>query len=248
MTNGPTSTQAKKGLPPVAWIAIGCAGVLVVVSIVAVVGGLFVFNKAKDLADEMVEDPILASAKLLSAANPEVELVEADKDNQRVTFRNTKTGEEYTVDYDDIREGRIHLSSSEGTMTVDVEENEGDGERLTVTSQEGTTTFDTGDRAADLPGWLPVYPGSEPEGTFKSETPDGYAGAYTIRTEADRGELIDYFAAELERAGLEIRSRTTMPDVDMLLAVSSDEARTATVTASTEEGEVSVMVNFMEKK
>jgi hypothetical protein len=245
MTNGPTTAQGKKGLPPIAWIAIGCAGVLVVVGIVAVVGGLFVFNKAKDFAEEMEEDPILASAKLLSAANPEIELVEADKDNERVTFRNTETGEEYTVDYDDIREGRISFSSSEGTMTLDVEEDEG---RLTVTSQEGTTTYDTGDRATDLPDWVPVYPGSEPEGAFKSQTPDAHAGAYTIRTKADRGQVVDYFAAELERAGLEIRSRTTMPDADMLVATSSDEARTATVTASTEESEVSVMVNFMEKK
>ena len=36
----------RKGLSPIVWIAIGCAGIVVLLGAVALVGGIFVLNKA----------------------------------------------------------------------------------------------------------------------------------------------------------------------------------------------------------
>ena len=103
--------EKKKGTHPLVWVAVGCAGVIMLGVFVLVVGGLFVFNKTKDMVKEMDENPVVAMAKIIAAANPEIELIEADEDNRVVTFRNTRTGEEYTIDFEDIEEDKGSLTS-----------------------------------------------------------------------------------------------------------------------------------------
>jgi hypothetical protein len=108
MANAPVAPQQpqKKGLSPLAWVGIGCLGLLVIGGIVATVVTVLVVGKVKQVATEMEEDPVATTAKLLAAANPDVELVATDKENRTVTFRDVKTGEELTFGYDDIeREG-----------------------------------------------------------------------------------------------------------------------------------------------
>ena len=156
MTNasgGPT--PQKKGQSPWVWVAIGCAGILVLGAVVAGIGGYFLVGKAREVAEEMEEDPIAASARFIAAANPEIELVTADKDNRTVTFRNTETGEEFTFDYDDIEEGRISFTSGGESASIELDT---EGEGVTITSDEGTTTFGASSDLWDLPDWVPVYP------------------------------------------------------------------------------------------
>ncbi len=89
MTNGQHiqgGPSERKGLSPVAWIAIGCAGILVLAGIATFVGGIFIFKKAKNVVQEMEDNPVLATAKLIAATNPDVELVAADEETQTVIF------------------------------------------------------------------------------------------------------------------------------------------------------------------
>jgi hypothetical protein len=245
MTNGRAAQTDRKGLSPVVWIAIGCAGVLVLAGIATMVAGVFIFNKAKDVVEEMEDDPVLATSKLIAAANPDVELVGVDEENRTVTFLNSKTGEEFTFHYRDIEEGKFSFTSEEGTYDVDASGEEG---RLTVTTDEGTAILGSGVSLEKFPGWLPVYPGTSPEGTFFTESPEGHMGAYIVRTPDDLETVMDYYVAELETAGLEMAQRTTMPSGAVLIANSPDDARTVSITGSVEGGEVKMMVNFTEKK
>ncbi len=234
-----------KGLSPVAWIAIGCAGILVLVGAATFVGGIFIFKKAKNVVEEMGDNPVLATAKLIAATNPDVELVAADEETQTVIFLNSKTGEEFTFNYQDIEEGRFSFTSDEGTFDVDASGEEG---RLTVTGDDGTTILGSGVSLENLPDWLPMYLGTSAEGTFFTETPDGEMGAYVVRTGDGLETVMDYYVDELESAGLEIAQRTTMPTGAVLVASSPDNTRTVTITGSVEAGEVKMMVNFTEKK
>ena len=92
MTNG--GPVQKQGMSPWAWVAIGCGGLLVLCGLVFAVVGYFIYGKAKEVVSEVSEDPIAFTSRIIAEADPEIELVEADKDNRRVTFRNTETGEE----------------------------------------------------------------------------------------------------------------------------------------------------------
>jgi hypothetical protein len=245
MTNG--GPVQKQGMSPWAWVAIGCGGLVLLGGLVLGVGGYFLYGKAKEVAREMEEDPVAVTSRIIAAANPEIELVEADKDNRRVTFRNTRTGEEFTFDYDDVEDGRLSFTSDGETASIDFDkagENEG---QVTITTDEGTTTYRAGADVDDHPDWLPVYPGSDAKGTYSSETPEMVAGGFGFETEDSLEDVLSFYTSELESAGLEIRSRTTTPEGAMLLAASSDESRTATVTASVKDGRIEALVNFMEK-
>ncbi|MCI0407943.1 MAG: hypothetical protein L0191_05150, partial [Acidobacteria bacterium] len=229
--------------PTLAWIAIGCAGLAVVLGVVAMIAGWYIFGKAKQLAGEIEEDPIAATAKLVAAASPDIELVKADKESQRVTFRNVKTGEELTFSYQDIQEGKVSFSSEgkEATIGVDTEGQGG----ITVTSEEGT--FRAGGGSADYPAWLPTYPGAEAEGNFTTDTPSGRAGTFTFRTHDRMEDVLDFFAQELEERDFEIQARTTTPAGALLSAQAKDESKTVNVAGTLAGGQLQVSVQFTEK-
>jgi len=237
----------KKGLSPLAWIAIGCAGFIVVGAIALIVAGFFVFNVAREVAEEIEENPIVASSRLIAAASPEIEFIEADEAARVVTFRNVRTGEEFTIDFDDIEQGRVSIHTEDGSASVELETDDNDPGRLRITTEDGTASFGANVEVADFPQWVPVYPGATPQGMFVTDTPEMRTGSYTIRVADDLSEVIEYYVAELEDAGLEIVHRTATSDTTVLTAQSSDESSTVTVTATVESGEVQLVVNFTDK-
>jgi hypothetical protein len=239
--------EAKKGTHPLVWVAVGCAAVIMLSAFVLVVGGLFLFDKARDMAEEMDENPVVAAAKIIAAANPDIELVEADEENRVVTFRNTKTDEVYTIDFEDIEEGKISFYSDEESFSLELETDEDEEGRLTITTDEGTASFGTGTAIGDMPSWVPVYPGTTPEGAYSAETDEGRSGAYTITTDDEVEDVLDYYVFELEKRGFEIVNRATSNEGAFLMAKSPDEILTINLAASVEDGETQVVVNFNEK-
>ena len=178
----PSPQQEKKGLSPWVWLGIGCVGILVVSAMAFSVAGYFIYGKAKDVAREIEEDPVAVTARFIAAANPEIELVDADKSNQIITFRNTETGEDFTFDYDDIEEGRFSFTSGDDSASIEFNTDGEDSGGMTITTGDGQTmTYGAG--ASEQPSWVPVYPGTEPQGAFASETPDMRVGAFSFENE-----------------------------------------------------------------
>jgi hypothetical protein len=247
MTNGPVAPQPqKKGLSPIAWVAIGCLGILVVGGIIAAVAGVFVVGKLKQVANEMEEDPVAITAKLLAAANPDIELVSTDKENRTVTFRDVKTGEEVTFGYDDIEKGRVTFSSGSETAELAVT-GEGDSGGLTVKTSEGTATFAAGGEAS-MPDWVPVFPGVTPTSNFSAEGEGQRTGTFSFNTNEDVDSVLSFYEDRAGPAGLETKSRTTTPEGAIWVAASSDESRTLTVMASKQAAGVDAVVTFSEKR
>lgn len=253
MSNGSVPPPAgaapkKKGLPPLAWVAIGCGALIILAAIAfAAVTGLVAY-KAKQFVDEAESNPALAAARIYALANPEVEVVEADEESQQVTLRNKKTGEEITVDLEDIEEGRIRFESSEGSLTIDARE-EGEGGSLTVTTDEGETVYRGGGAStADVPDWVLTYPGATVAGTFTSKGAEGSQGAFSMTTDDPPQEVLDYYERELGAAGFEIRTQTFsgqegMP-VGIISATLEEPSRTMTVSAARDGGQTVVSVQY----
>ncbi len=242
MTNPaqPPVPQQKKGLHPLAWVAIGCGVLLVVGAAVAIVGGYFLYGKARELAD----NPAIATAKMIAAADPELEIVDTDEDAQTVTFRNTKTGDEMTISFDDIEKGRLTISSGGDEVVISGDEK---GGQVTVRTDEGTARFGGG-AEIDLPDWVPIYPGTTPEGSYSTDTAEGRGGAYTAQTDDSLDEVLRFFSDKLEAEGLESLHKTTTREGAILMTATPDESRTCTVTVTAEGGRVGIAVNFTEKK
>jgi hypothetical protein len=181
MATGPVAPEPKKGLSTLAWIGIGCLGMLVLSGIAVTLLGIFVVGKVKQAA---TEDPVAATAKVLAAAHPDIEFVSADKEGRTVTFRDAKSGEELTFGYDDIEEGRVTFSSEGKTATIDVATEEGrEGADVTIETDEGKATFRASTELEELPRWVPLYPGTTPKGNFASEAGELRAGAFSFTTE-----------------------------------------------------------------
>jgi hypothetical protein len=234
----------KKGLSPLAWIAIGCGGLVLLGGIVAAIAGFFVVGKVREFGREMEADPVATTAKVIAAASPDIELLNADKENQTVTFRNKNTGEEFSFSYRDIQAGRVTFSSDGKSGAIDVATEEGQG-RLTVTTDEGRATFGAG--AVEIPAWLPVYAGVAPEGTFSSETPEGRAGTFTFQTGDGLEAVLDFYSGELEARGFEMTARTIAPGGGMLNAQAPDDSQSVSIVVSREGGRTQVVVQFSEQ-
>lgn len=211
MGNG-EQVPAKKGVPVWAWVGIGCAALVMVVLIVVMVGGFFVARKVKDVAADFEENPALATARMIVKLNPEFEEVSTDEEAGTMTIRNTKTGEEITVNFEDIEEGRFSFTTDEGEITVDASEAKRSGS-IKVTGDDGAVVFSTGGAVSeDVPSWVPVYPGSEPTSRHTMRTDEEQTGGFELETSASVKEALEFYRAALEGEGYEVSVNTFTQD------------------------------------
>lgn len=248
MTVAPESpAPKKKGLSALAWVGIGCA-VLVVVGAIAVSVGLgYLGHKVKQFGEEAQKNPAMAVARVLAATNPDIELVDSKSDDKKITFRNVKTGEEMVVNAEDVEKGKISFETKDGKMTVDT--NGGDNGTMTVTTKEGKAVFRGGAGAgADIPDWVPRYPGAEAAGAYTAQTAEGEGGAFSQSTSDGPKEVLDYFTKTLKDGGYEIQMQQSAGSDEgytgMVVAALSDPARHVTVTTSRSEGKTVAMVQY----
>jgi uncharacterized protein YneF (UPF0154 family) len=158
-TTVPRPTK-KKGIPVIAWIGIGCGAIIVIGVAAFLVIGMFVAHKAKDFAKEMEANPAKVAAEMIVKLNPELEIVKSDESAGTITIREKKTGKVATFNYEAIKEGKLVFETEEGKVEINAQRNEGEG-GVTVTSDEGEVRLGASLSAADLPAWVPLYPGAE---------------------------------------------------------------------------------------
>ncbi len=111
MSNGNqqgVGAPARKGLHPLAWIAIGCGGLIVVGVVVAMVLGIFAAKKLGEVGDNPAK-----AAEWFIKMNPDLELVEHDESAGTMTVRQESTGETVTANSEDLKEGRSSSASAD---------------------------------------------------------------------------------------------------------------------------------------
>ncbi|MEZ5305026.1 MAG: hypothetical protein R3F11_30930 [Verrucomicrobiales bacterium] len=215
MTNN--STQQKKGLSPLAWVGIGCGG-LVLLGVIAVVGlGVWGFGKAKEFA----EDPSKI-VELAVNADPNLEVVKNDADAGEFTYRNKSTGEEITISYEDIRNGKFDITTGSGTTSIDASEGNGgmkikgaDGSETVISGQDGGITVDNADGTKtvlggaasmdSVPEWVPTYPNApDTKAQFSSNAEGKTLGSFTGSTPDSLDDIEAFYKEKLEAAGFTV--------------------------------------------
>jgi hypothetical protein len=244
---------AKKGLSPLAWVAIGCGGIailgILVVGGLVMAGGLF----AKKQLDKFEENPAMAAAELMVRANPDLELVKSDPEAGTLTVRNTKTGEVVTVNAEDAKEGKWTVTTKEGTSSVDFSGGE-DGGSLTVTNEKGeTSTFSASAGApTGFPAWVPAYPSGAPQGMFQVNSPQERGAMFTVQTTDSADKVLEFYKGKLEEGGMEVQSSSYETDGKMaggtVTGTSSDQKRTVNVVVTSQDGQgAQAAVTYSEK-
>lgn len=235
--------QQKKGLGAVAWIAIGCVGLVVLGGIG--VGGVVWYGARK--AKQMVEDPT-APLEMMAALNPDVEVVGKDRDAGTITVRDKRSGETVTVDMDDLAQGKISFSGSDGSASVAIDQQNGQLE-MRAEGPDGAVAQIGGSQ--QLPSWVPAYPGGTTEGVYSAEDATSQSGSFTLSATAGFDEVFAFYRDQLAAGGYKVsENRFNSPDgqTGIIAGEMPDGSRTVTFTLSTAEGKVAVLGGYTQKK
>jgi hypothetical protein len=204
----------KKGLSPLAWIALGCGGIVLIGLIVVVAGGLFVAKKATEFVEEAQKNPAYSYAKIIAAANPDIEVVDHDDERQRVSLKNLKTGEVVTLDLEEIQAGRISWVTSEGKVSI-------------------------GADLGDIPDWVPIRPGIAAQLNFSSSNNAGVSGSVTFTSDDGVEDVLDWYRTRLENGDYLLQStNTNLADGSLtgsVIGVNEESGRRITVNAASRE-------------
>jgi hypothetical protein len=242
---------AKARTSPWVWVAVGCGGVLVVVLLAALAGGYLLARKAKDIVGDAGKNPAVAAVKLAIAFNPNLEVVESDEDGGVITIRNKRTGEVFTVDMAEAKQGHIVFRNEKGEeISITATGKEGKG-AFKVESGKGTFRVGSGG-GENVPDWVPVYPGAEVSGSMTTTGARSAEGSVSFDSRDDPAEVLSFYAGKLNGAGFEVSRRTQQHDGVTVGGVLTAEARaqdrSLTVVVGSTGGATHVVVTYKEKR
>jgi hypothetical protein len=226
---GPPPPPAKKSNALV-WILGGLGGCLVLVVICVFAIGMFVTHKARQAGidgDLLKRNPALAAAKMVVAANPDIELVSTDEGKQEITVREKKTGKVYTMSFDDAKNGKFTMK------------------------EDGKTTLTVGGKAK-FPAWVPDYPNSDPQGAFSASGAEGDSGTFTFKTGDAVDKVTKFYQDQFQSNNMKITSNVSSTSGNstggMLSAQDDSSKHTVTVIIGTEGSQTTVAVTYATNK
>ena len=241
----------KKKMSALGWVGIGCGAIVVLGMIAAAmaVGGVAWF--AKKQVDKFEDNPALAAAELMVKANPEVEVVESDREAGTLTIKNVKTGEVITMNAKDIEEGKLTFTTKEGTATIDGTQT-ADGGTLKVTTDKGETAVfgATAGAPKNLPAWVPMYAGAKVEGSYDATTAEGRNAMFTVTSSDTVDQVAEFYQSKLEAAGLKVERSSYETEGNKaitLVGTADEDKRNVNITVASSEGQTQAMVTFAEK-
>jgi hypothetical protein len=198
----------KKGTSPLVWILAGCGGLVVIAGIIFALLTYWGYNKAKSFVGAAAKNPAIAAAKLMVAANPDLEIVSEDDEAGTITVRDRKTGQEITMNAEDIKKGRLKFKNEKGEEVTLEGSGEPGKEGFKVKTDKGTVAFGKS-QAEEPPSWVPSYPGATVLGSARETTADGFTGTYTFHTSDSGAAVLSLYETELKKAGFDVERSST---------------------------------------
>jgi hypothetical protein len=232
----------QKNTSPVVWIIVGILGLVMVAGVVIIAGGLFVAKRVSDAAS----NPALTTAKIMAAANPDLQIISSDDRNGTVTFKDKKSGRVVTLNFDQIKQGRITFEEDGKKVSVD-----SSGGGINVARNDGSTVQIGPNASSKLPDWLPAYPGSSPQGTFAMQGANESNASVTFTTKDPVDKISKFYDETLRKAGLTTTVNLMQQDGKtsgaMIAAESVDKKRSAVINIAAAEDEVTVGITYAGK-
>jgi uncharacterized protein YneF (UPF0154 family) len=241
----PGAPVPKKGTSPLIWILAGCGGLIVIAILVLLVGGYFVAHKVKGYADMAKKNPAMAAAKLMVSVNPDLEIVSEDDDKGTITVRDKKTGEEITMNAEDIKQGRLKFKNKKGEEVTFEGSGESGKEGFKIKTDKGTMAFGNAQGEAP-PSWVPAYPSAKAIASTRESTDEGFTGTYSFQTSDSGGAVLAFFEKELKKAGFSVERTSTgqMSGLGTINARGKDGKHTVNVVVTSVTDETQVMVQY----
>jgi len=227
----------KKGMPVWGWLLIGCGGIVVLGLVAFLVLGGILFNKAKGFVEDAEANPAYGAIAPIAMVSPDIEIVDRNDANQSVTVRNKQTGEEVTVNLEDIENGKISWLTEDGEVTIETDQS-GDG-GMTMTSDEGQVTY--GGTQIKAPSWVPRYAGATLATVTHSDIQGKAQGNLSFETSDDLETVIASLTQELEDAGWTVERSDFNQSVMLQAELNADQTMAITATTKAEQTKGSII-------
>jgi len=215
----------KSGLSTVALVLLIVGGIIVL-GIVGIIGTVAY------VAHSVTRNPGLFMAKMITAANPDAEVLGTDEGTQTVRIRDRKTGEEVTLSFDDIKKGKLKFSArgSDGKM-ANVEIGGGEGK---------------------MPSWVPTYPGAKAEGnmTASGQSDDGMGegGVVTFSTPDPASSVTAFYQSKIRELGMKMDLTQLSDSGGMVMGEDEAGKRTLHVMVAGGSGNTTFTVTYGRKR
>ncbi|HLY20472.1 MAG TPA: hypothetical protein VKR61_24765 [Bryobacteraceae bacterium] len=246
------SAAAPRKTSPIVWILVAVLGLFVLTGIAVVGAGVFLVHKAKQAGldpELMRNNPGLATAKLLAATNPDLEVVSVDDGRGRITIRQKSTGKTMTVSFDDMKRGRITFKE-DGKDAVTLEAH-GDGQTGSLQMKSGSESLTLGANQATLPAWIPAYPNAKTQSNFAMNTKDGATATFQFQTQDALKDVLAFYDRGLKQNGFKINATSTSDSgassSGLISAEDQDNKRNVMVTVGTDAKGTTVGVTYTQK-
>jgi hypothetical protein len=217
----------RKGLPVWLWVVIGLFGLLILVVATIAVGGYYV-------ARQFAKNP-RAVVETIIRHDPNLEIV--SDDGTHVTLRDKRRGKTFTINYDDVKGGRIRIEGDNGESVVV----NADGRGVEVRDHDKSAHIGAG--SSRVPAWVPTYPGSTPEGAVTAVENGEESGAFHFITGDDAQKVRKYYEDALRQAGFSVRNED-----NEIKGEDAARNRKLGIGITSALGHTSVTVGFTEKK
>ncbi len=216
---------------PLVWVLVVILGLFVLGGAATVGTGLFIAHKVRQAGLDpglMRRNPGYAVAKMFLGAHPDLEEVSHDDNAGSITVRDRHTGKETTLNFNDIQNGRFHITA------------EGDNGE--------TATLDFGGGAAKLPAWVPAYPGSNGKATFSATGTDNQGakegGTFAFSTPDSPAQVLSFYQDKARDAGMKVTVNTTTPQGGMFTAEDEGSHRSLVVVVGRSGPDTTVSVTY----
>jgi hypothetical protein len=206
----PPPQQQKSGV--LKWVLLGCGSFVILGIVVTCLFVWWGWNKAKQagLDPELLQKkPALAVAKMAVANDSDVEVISSDDVKGTLTIRDKKTGKILTLDVDEADKGKVVFRGEDGEEVVLGAKGQGPTGTgaIEVKTKEGTATISAGS-TADLPSWLPPYPGAAIQSNLTARGGDGHGGTIGFGTSDSPETVTHFYEKALKDAGLKVETNS----------------------------------------
>jgi hypothetical protein len=217
----PLSAPVKRKTSPIVWILLAVAGVFVLCIVGLIAAGWYV-----------ARNPGAVMAKLITAANPDAEVLSTDLGSQTVRIRDRRTGKEVTLSFDDVKKGRLKFSATGDN---------GEVANLEIGGGEGK-----------LPAWVPAYPGARAQGNLTASGSDGggvgEGGVVTFTTPDPPSKVTEFYDAKCKEMGMSVNLSQISDTGGMIIGADEGKQRTLHVLVAGGSGDTTITVTYGRKR
>lgn len=230
------------------WVLGGCGTVILLGVIAAGILGYLAYTKTQEVVSDVEKNPSLTVAKMMVAANPDIEMVSVDEAKGVIVVREKDTGKQITVNFEDAGKGKF-VFSEDGKESLTLEAKSESG-TVELKSDKGSMTIGAGSRA-DVPGWLPAYPGAQPQGNYSMKAADAETGSFHFTTNDSIDQVMAFYEAELKSAGFTVKTTSWKQSGTgmggMVTAEEKGDKKSVNVIIGSEKGATQVNITFVVK-